>query len=144
MGTFRDYFSRFMQGRYGSYGMDRLTKFLMAFWFVLFTISIFRPSRAFITVSLFFFFIIYFRLFSRNIPKRYRENEIYVQYAGKVRNFVSGLGHSAKHAQENAEQLRHYRIYQCPSCGQKIRIPRGKGKIVIRCPKCQNEFQKVS
>ena len=99
MGTFRDYISRFMQGRYGSYGIDRLTKFL---------------------------------------------NEVYVQYAGKVRSFLSRIGGSVKHAQTHGAQLRHYHIYKCPSCGQKIRIPRGKGNIVIRCPKCQKEFRKVS
>ena len=144
MGTFRDYISRFMQGRYGSYGIDRLTKFLMGFWFVLLTISIFWPSRAFVTVSLFLFVILYFRLFSRNIPRRYHENEVYVQYAGKVRSFLSRIGGSVKHAQTHGAQLRHYHIYKCPSCGQKIRIPRGKGNIVIRCPKCQKEFRKVS
>lgn len=35
---------------------------------------------------------------------------------------------------------KEYKIYKCPKCGQKIRVPRHKGKIAIRCRKCGEEF----
>ena len=37
-------------------------------------------------------------------------------------------------------QRKEYRIFKCPKCGQKLRVPRGKGKIAIRCRKCGEEF----
>lgn len=37
------------------------------------------------------------------------------------------------------EQRREYKIFQCKSCGRKIRVPRGKGKIEVTCPICGNK-----
>ena len=37
------------------------------------------------------------------------------------------------------EQRKEYKIFQCKSCGRKIRVPRGKGKIEVTCPVCGNK-----
>ena len=80
---------------------------------------------------------VYFRMFSRNIQKRYEENVKYLQMKGRI---VSVFQKEKRMAQDR--KVNH--IYKCPSCKQKIRVPRGKGKICITCPKCRTEFTKKS
>ena len=41
-------------------------------------------------------------------------------------------------------QRKLYRFYKCPQCRQKVRVPKGRGKICITCPKCRTEFVKKS
>ena len=81
--------------------------------------------------------LIYLRMFSRNISKRYAENQKYLELENKVKRFFG----RQKYIQE---QRKDFHIYTCPQCRQKIRIPKGKGKISIRCPKCGAEFVKKS
>ena len=79
----------------------------------------------------------YFRMFSRNVSKRYAENEAFLAGVYKIRNFFRSQKGLWK-------QRKVYHIYKCPGCRQKIRIPKGKGKIEIRCPKCGTTFIKKS
>ena len=37
---------------------------------------------------------------------------------------------------------RNNRYFNCPKCRQTVRVPRGKGKISITCPKCREKFIK--
>ena len=133
----------FMQGRYG---VDNYGRFLLAVWLVLFFLRYFVKSSLVYWLDIAVFIYTYFRIFSRNIPKRYSENQQYLRIKGKVTGFfrdfsLSGTGRKIKDA---AEQTKNYHIYKCPQCGQKIRIPRGKGNIMVKCPKCGTEFRKKS
>lgn len=129
----KEKFYRFMQGRYGG---DQLSRFLMILTVVCMVLSLFGVD---------FFYIIgfalliysYFRIFSKNIYKRRSENAIYLKYEYKVRQFWATWKRDMK-------QKKTHHIYRCPSCRQKIRVPRGKGKIEIRCPKCNQTFIKKS
>ena len=79
----------------------------------------------------------YFRIFSKNIPKWYAENQKYLAMTMKLRqNFEK--------KKSELKQRRIYHIYKCPGCGQKMRIPKGKGRIEVRCPKCGTIFEKKS
>ena len=131
----RDFLYRFFQGRYGAYGTDRMTRFLLVFAAVLLILSFLTPFGFLYYIAFVILFYCYFRMFSRNVPARYRENEAFVKFTDKFVNFFKGIG-------TNSGSSRSYHIYKCPKCGQKIRIPRGKGKVSVRCPMCGTEFIK--
>ena len=69
--------------------------------------------------------------------RRYKENYIYLQYKNKI--FTS-----FDKVKNDVGQRKIYHIYKCPSCKQKVRVPKGKGNITITCPKCKTEFKKKS
>ena len=129
----KEKFYRFMQGRYGN---DQFNRFLMILVIVCFALSLFGV-RPFYVLGMVLLIYAYFRLFSKNIYKRRQENAVYLRYEYKVRQWFATF-------KRDMEQRKTHHIYRCPSCKQKIRIPRGKGKIEIRCPKCGQTFIKKS
>ena len=70
-----------------------------------------------------------FRLFSRNLEKRRAENAAFLQ---KVWWPIKGKLHRMKD--------KDHKYFTCPTCRTVCRVPRGKGKIVITCPKCRGEI----
>ncbi|MCR4902776.1 MAG: zinc-ribbon domain-containing protein [Butyrivibrio sp.] len=133
----RNFLSQFFVGRYGAYGTDQMNKFILIIAVIFLVLSYITPFSMLYWVAFALLGYAYFRLFSKNIPKRYHENESYMKIQNKVTGFF-------KNFTSNIEQRKAYHIYKCPNCAQKIRIPRGKGNIVVRCPKCHTEFQKRS
>lgn len=129
----REKMQRFMWGRYGN---DRFNQFLMACAMIFLVISVFG-SGVFYIVATFIMVYAYIRMFSRNVNRRALENQWYLRQEMKVRSFFG-----RKRAAQG--QPRMYRIYKCPKCRQKIRVPRGRGRIAITCRKCGNEFIKRS
>lgn len=130
----KEKFMRFMQGRNG---MDDLGKALNTIALVLLIISIFTRWGITYTLALVVIVYMYFRIFSKNIPKRYEENQ-------KYRNFRYDLTIKWNNKKKEWAQRKIYRFYRCPMCRQKVRVPRGRGKICITCPKCRTEFVKKS
>lgn len=130
----REKFMRFMQGRYG---VDELSRFLSIASIVLIVLELVTRQFIFGALVWAIFIYIYFRMFSRNYGKRQQENQKFLTARYKLKtkwyNFKRDMA-----------QRKDYHIYKCPQCSQKIRIPRGKGKIAIRCPKCYTEFIKKS
>ena len=136
----RDKFNKFMLGRYG---VDELSRFTMgvALALIILTMFVNIVNRSVGSVLDFLgiaaIVYAYFRIFSRNIQQRYAENQKYLQMTSKLRLRFNKEKNLMK-------QRKTHHIYACPGCGQKIRIPRGKGKIEIECPKCHTTFVKRS
>lgn len=122
-----------MQGRYGN---DQLNRFLMILTLVFFALSL-LGIQPFYLLGVIGLIYAYFRMFSRNLYKRRMENNAYMKYEYRVKQFFTTW-------KRDMRQRKTHHIYRCPSCRQKIRIPRGKGKIEIRCPKCGQTFIKKS
>lgn len=131
----REKFQKFMTGRYG---VDAFSRFLLAVVLICWVLNIIIGGST-ILHSWAWLLIIYtyYRMFSRNITKRYQENVKYMEIKNKI---LSKL----KINKSQMQQHKTHHIYKCPTCKQKIRIPRGKGRICITCPKCKNEFTKIS
>jgi len=130
----REKLARFMQGRYG---VDDLSKALMYLGIVVIIISMFTRWSVMTLIGWVLLIAVYVRMFSKNHSKCYAQNQKYLQYVNKVKGFF-------RRQKSHMTQRKTYRIYACPSCKQKIRIPKGKGKIEISCPKCRAKFVKRS
>jgi len=129
----REKMARFMAGRNGN---DQLNLFLFAVDALLLLAAMLIGGKVgsglYIAVLALLAFI-YFRTFSRNLPRRREENEKYLRL--KYR-----LAANMKVRKEKWVQRKEYKFYTCPSCKTTLRVPRGHGKIKIVCRKCGNSF----
>jgi flagellar biosynthesis component FlhA len=139
----RERMARFMMGRNG---MDQLAKFFLVISIIFLVLTLFTNNPIIYLLALAALLYSYFRMMSRNVQKRYYENQKYMQWTYGVRNFFAGAGKKASYQRSKAaydrEQRKMYKIFYCPSCKQKIRVPKGKGKVCITCPKCKMDFLK--
>lgn len=115
---------RFMSGRYGT---DKLNSVLLWTGLVLCLLSMFMPvgwaNLALSLLAQVFMVVAVLRCFSRNTYKRYQENRRFLFLLQKLKD-------------------REHKYFSCPKCRQSVRVPRGKGKISITCPKCREKFVK--
>ena len=130
----KEKFYRFMQGRYGT---DDLSKFLTGAAMVMIILNILTKSGIFNLLFWVCLIYSYFRMFSKNYSARYAENQKFLAMKNKWM-------YKWENHKRMREQKKIYHIYNCPYCKQKIRIPKGKGSIIITCPKCKREFGKRS
>ncbi len=127
----RSWLQRFM---YGRYGQDDLSRFMIILALIFSVLSIFTRWVVLNTLGMVLIFLTAFRMFSRNTSARAQENYGYLRARGKVIQFF-------KNIKLRLTQRNTHRFYRCPSCKQQLRVPKGKGLITIRCPKCKTSFK---
>ena len=117
-------FQRFMAGRYGT---DKLNVLRLIVGLIVTVANMFVKlgwlNLVLTLLGWLLLGLVIFRTLSRNIYKRYRENRKYLMLLQRIKD-------------------REHRYYDCPKCRQQVRVPRGKGKIAITCPKCKEKFIK--
>ncbi len=124
---------QFLSGRYG---IDQLGKFLMILIFTIYILNLFLLQNTilyFINLILIIYYIT--RVYSRKIYARQRENFIFLQLVNAPLQRKATLLQKQKDDPYN-------KYYRCKKCKQIVRVPKGRGKITITCPKCQTRFDK--
>lgn len=135
---------RFFQG---IYGIDLLSLVLLLLS------SILNISHYTRLIGYAIFIIVIFRTFSKDIYKRQRELNSFVRFINKP---LSKFGFAIPSnippidlryfsfaltiLKNKINEKKNYKITKCPSCGQKLRLPRKKGEIVVTCKRCSNKF----
>lgn len=130
-----------------TYGFDLLSIFLILISSIL--------NLWHVTKLLGYLLLIYatYRAFSKNSYKRRQEYNVFYTYINK---FLNKLGKSLPYnlpvldlssldllfskIKNWYNQKKHFKITMCPNCKQKLRLPRGKGKILVTCKKCSTKF----
>jgi DNA-directed RNA polymerase subunit RPC12/RpoP len=147
MGRFREKMYRFMYGRYGA---DALYNFLTWLNVILILLSLVVTlfitdetvnnivSIAFSAVITLIFVWEFYRMFSRNISKRRRENEIYLRARGAVKRFFSGNTSSGTKSFNRDDAT--YIFRDCTKCQSTLRLQRRVGKHKVKCPRCSHAF----
>ncbi len=127
------WFQRFMSGRYG---FDQLNGFLCILSLILVVLGAWLSGFLY-WLGLALLLWCYYRIFSRNIQKRYAENMKYLSLQNQAKDWLA-------RQKLRFDQRKVYRYFKCPHCRQSIRVPRGRGRISITCPKCGTSFIKKS
>ena len=127
----KEKFYRFMQGRYG---IDQLNSFLMIVCVICFIVNMFIGSIVLTFIAYGTWLFVIFRMFSKNIYARNRENDKYLKFFSPLSRWLK-LKLMSKQDPSNI-------YFSCPKCKQMVRVPKGHGTVVVTCPNCQNKFEK--
>ena len=127
-----DWLRRFMQGRNG---IDQLS-FAFVILFIIFNI-IFLVTPSFILTVIYIILFAYFifRILSRNIAARQKENYYFLKMWNPIQNYFRRLSVKIKGRKK-------YKYFKCKSCKRSMRVPRGKGTVIVTCPGCGTKFRK--
>lgn len=127
-----------MQGRYGG---DQLSLALLIVSIILSFLSPLTRLPIIAILSYIPLVLCIYRMFSKNISKRYEENRKFMNFWHPIWQKILGIKNKS---QKKVSQLKdkEHKYYKCPNCKKTLRVPKGRGKLRITCPKCHQEFSK--
>ena len=137
---FQENFGTFM---YGRNGMDQLSQFMLYLSLFLMIVSVvllsaFRRSSIASTILDYAAIVIlifsYFRAFSHKVEKRRKENLKYLNAIHPISNWF-------RLRRQRFEMRENYKLFLCPKCKTTLRVPKGKGRINLTCPRCHTQFE---
>ena len=128
----RRFFRNFMIGRYGP---DHLNVAMIVVSLVLSLLNAILSFAPLMYISYLILALALFRMLSRNITRRRAENDRFIRYWWPVRT-------RASRAIANIKHRKTHKFLKCPGCGNTLRVPKGKGKLQITCPKCGERFMR--
>lgn len=133
-----------MSGRYGV--ADGLSIALIGVMLLLSLFGFITHWQIFYLLSYIPFGLYLYRTFSRNIYRRQEENRRFMEFAGpfwrKVKQNGFGLQGKLQSWKLRFQERKTHLFLNCPGCKQTLRLPRGKGKLKVTCPKCKTVFYK--
>lgn len=130
MRDLKDKIFQFMQGRNG---IDDMGMFLIPASLVILIIGTLLRGSLLSLIAFGLLIYAYFRVFSRNLAARQAENQRYIAQREGVRLKIQSR-------KVRLGLRKTYKYLKCPKCKEKMRVPRGKGKIEVTCPHCGEKF----
>ncbi|KAF1298649.1 hypothetical protein BAU15_11020 [Enterococcus sp. JM4C] len=125
-------FQKFMRGRYGRF--DQLNKTLFVLVLICLVLTPWLPFQLGRILAVIGLILLYGRFFSKKIYPRSNENQAYIRRVAKVKGFFTKR-------KQTISDKRTYVFFACPHCQQKMRAPRGKGRIRVTCSNCHEHFE---
>ena len=129
----RERTSRFLYGRYITYGFDRLSYTIFIACVAISVLNLFIGSFLLQLLETALFIYGFFRLFSKNIYARQNENRKATEITDRFLNFF-------KLNKRKFEERKTHVYKTCPNCKANLRLPRKSGHHTVKCPKCKTDF----
>ena len=110
------------------YGIDTLGKFSIGAMLVFYLLVIITKQQLLSVFVYFFLLSFLMRSLSSNHYARQQENERFLRKINLIKM--------------RFRDRKTYKYYECKCCSKILRVPKGKGKIEVRCPRCNNTLRK--
>ncbi len=123
--------ANWLQGRNGS---DELSTCALIVALILIVINLFVKSLVLNIIAIILMAYAWFRMISKNLEARENENGVFCEFLGPLRPWI-------RNTVQAFAEARAYKHLKCPECGKRVRVPRGKGKIRVKCPQCHEKFE---